>query len=86
MKYPTACRRTVALPSPLAEGRELKSRQAVPLPQALPSPLAEGRELKFRDACGVLPRFLSPLAEGRELKLTNSGRNCNGLVAPRGGA
>ena len=54
--------------SPLAEGRELKFVDALPLPPRPASPLAEGRELKFCAGRHDMPVGESPLAEGRELK------------------
>ena len=57
------------VPSPLAEGRELKYPPNHAESASAPaSPLAEGRELKYIDAKRLQGLVLSPLAEGRELK------------------
>ena len=55
------------IPSPLAEGRELKF-MAGKIAQNAESPLAEGRELKLYQCGYRVAVESSPLAEGRELK------------------
>ena len=75
------------LPSPLAEGRELKFPNIKKCNQDAQSPLAEGRELKCRAISPCSNSHPSPLAEGRELKLTVFQKSFFRIrVAPRGGA
>ena len=74
------------VPSPLAEGRELKFSERIKLTAEMPSPLAEGRELKYQRRVAYTINRQSPLAEGRELKYVHVGQAECLDVAPRGGA